>query len=249
VIYGLYLSAAGALAEESRHAVISNNIANVSTPGFKADLAVFRERDPESVEGGFAGYATPMDALGGGLFVGDTLTRHAQGSVEVTEGEFDLAVTGKGYFPVTDGERTSYTRAGAFTRDKEGRLVMPDGEHFLADASGKAVQLPLDAKVSIAPDGTVSVGGEAVGTIELVGFENESNLVKVGDNLYDASYAETRAASGTIRQGALEMATVSPAEEMANMILAMRGYQANMQMIKMQDQSLADLISVGRLNI
>jgi len=249
VIYGLYLNAAGALAERSRHEVIANNMANVSTPGFKADLAVFRERAAESAEAPFPAYATPLDAIGGGLFVHETHTRHVQGPIEATGCEFDLAISGPGYFPVTDGSRTLYTRAGAFTHDEEGRLVTPDGRHFLADVSGNALIIPAGGEVAVAGDGTVSVDGEPMAKISIFEFDDESLLLKAGTNLYDASGAPRRPGTGRIRQGALEASAVSAVEEMSNMIMAMRGYEANMQMIRMQDQTLADLMVLGRVNI
>ena len=249
MIYGLYSSAAGAIAESARHDVIANNIANISTPGFKADLAVFMERSPESVEGSLGAYATEADGMGGGLFVSDTYTRHLQGPIEVTDNEFDLAIDGKGYFAVTDGRDTLYTRAGAFSRDDQGRLVTPDGSHFLADASGRAITLPLSGEIKVARDGTISANGEPFGAVGIYGFRDERRLAKAGSNLYDASATARIEATGRIEQGALESSAVSPAEEMANMILAMRGYEANMKMIKMQDESLSDLMTVGTVNV
>lgn len=249
MIYGIYLNAAGALAESTRHAVISNNMANISTPGFKPELAVFRERAPEAIEAPFPFYATPMDALGGGLLVSGTYTQHIQGPIQVTDGEFDLAISGKGYFAVSDGTRTLYTRAGGFMHDSEGRLVMPDGRHYLADVSGKALVIPTGGEVQIADDGTVSIGGDAVAKVSIFEFDDESLLTKEGANLYDASAASARPGAGRIRQGAIETSAVSAVKEMANMLMAMRAYEANMQMIKMQDQTLADLMTVGRVNI
>lgn len=249
LIYGLYLSAAGALAEDARQNVISSNLANINTPAFKADLAVFRERAPESIEDGLSSYATLMDALGGGLFVSSVFTRHVQGPIQVTDGEFDFAIAGKGYFAVTDGSQTLYTRAGGFVRDARGRLATPDGKYFLADASGKPVTVPTSAEVIIAADGTMNIDGESAGRLRIFEFADESALSKAGANVYDARGQEPLPGTGRIRQGALETSAVSPAAELAAMILAQRGYDANMQMIRLQDQSLADLISIGRVSM
>ncbi len=249
MIYGLYLNAAGALAESSRHDVISNNMANVSTPGFRASLAVFQERGAESVESPLPAFATPLDAIGGAMSISGTYTKHVQGPINVTGSKFDLAIVGDGYFPVTDGRQVLYTRAGAFTHDSQGRLVMPDGRHYLSDGAGRPIVIPSGVEVSIAADGTVSVAGEAAERINIVGFEREDLLARQGANLYDASGARARDATGQIRQGALEASGVSPVEEMAAMLMAARGYEANMQMITMQDQTLASLMTVGRVNI
>lgn len=249
MIQGLYSSAAGALAESSRHAVISNNLANVSTPGFKADLALFRARDPESVEGPFPAYATPMDVIAGGVFIAETRTRHGQGPVRVTDNPFDLAIDGRGYFAVTDGTNTYYTRAGAFTRDSLGRLAMPNGRYYLADASGRELRVPTHADIQVTRDGTVNVDGSPIAKIVLYDFDDVSLLSKAGSNLYDGAGASAFPAFGRVKQGALETSAVSPVAEMANMIMASRSYEANMQMIKMQDQTLADLVTVGTVNV
>ena len=104
-------------------------------------------------------------------------------------------------------------------------------------------------EVAVAADGTVSVDGESVAKISIFEFDDESRLLKAGTNLYDASGAAPRPGTGRIRQRALEASAVSAVEEMSSMIMAMRGYEANMQMIRMQDQTLADLMVLGRVNI
>ncbi len=233
--------------ESARHSVIANNLANVNTTGFRKDLAVVEARNAEAVEDGLFAYATPMDAMGGGALVSETYTNTMQGPIHVTNNPFDFAIEGKGFFPVTDGAGVSYTRAGTFVRDKEGRLAMPDGIHFLASASGNPVTVPLEGELSVAGDGTIAADGSAVGKIDVVAFANERALRKIGANLY-ASTGETPAVyAGRIEQGALEMSSVSPAEELSKMILASRGYEMNMQFIRMQDQTLADLVTLARM--
>lgn len=250
MIYGLYLSAAGALMESARLSVIANNLANVNTNGFRDDLAVIRARDAEAREDGPSAYATAMDALGGGALVSETATNHMQGPIHVTDRMFDLAIQGDGFFKVTDGQKTSYTRDGAFSRDSEGRLVMQDGRHMLSEASGRPVQLPREGEVTIARDGTVTADGVAVAKIEMFRFADARQARKVGSNLYEsAGAAPALTAEGQIEQGALEASSVTPAAEMVRMILAGRGYEMNMQMIRMQDQTLGDLITLGRLSI
>jgi flagellar basal body rod protein FlgG len=248
VINGLYLSAAGALMESARHSVISNNIANINTVGFRDDLVVVRARDAQALEDASAGaYATPMDALGGGLLLSETYTRPVQGPINITDNPLDFAIDGEGYFAVTDGEQVFYTRAGEFNRDATGRLATPDGRYFLADDSGRPLLMPLEGKLAVANDGTVTVNGATAGKIDVFRFADERSLAKMGANLYRASgVTPSTAGTGQIKQGALEMSTVSPAAELANMILAQRGYELNMQLIRMQDQSLGDLIALGR---
>jgi flagellar basal-body rod protein FlgF len=249
VIYGLYLSAAGALCESARSDVIANNVANINTAGFKDDLAVIRARSAQAVEKPLPAFATPLDAMGGGALVSETRTRQVQGPLEVTNKPFDLAIDGPGFFQVSDGTSDYYTRTGSFTRDTAGRLVMQDGKTFLTDR-GRAIVLPADGDVTVAEDGTISVDGSATGRIELAAFAQPQLLSKVGDNLY-VNRGATAAAEGAgrIKQGAIEASNVSPAAELAKMITAQRGYDMNIQLLKLQDQSLSDLISIGRVNI
>ncbi len=249
MLYGLYISAAGALAESARNDVIANNIANVNTPGFKDDLAVFRARSAEAVEGDLAAYATPLDAAGGGVLVNRTWTRHVQGAVETTSQPFDLAIVGDGFFQVSDGQSSYLTRAGAFRRDDGGRLVSADGATFLADASGRPVIVPPSDDVSISHDGLITADGAPVGRIDLVTVPDKAALRKAGASLYLNAGPAAVPVPGRIQQGALEGSTVSPAWEMSQMISASRAYEANMQLIRMQDQALGDLISIGRVSI
>lgn len=250
MLYGLYVSAAGAVIEDARHDVATNNIANINTPGFRRELALIRAREAEAIEGAVPSFATPLDAAGGGVLISETHTRHAQAPINVTDNPFDLAIDGEGFFEVTDGTNSYFTRAGAFRRDTTGRLAMPDGVHFLADPSGKPLAVPLEGDIAISHDGQMSVDSSPVGRIELKSFSNPNTLVKVGGNRFEnRSGSVALAGGGRIKQGALEVSGASPSVELVDSITAMRGYEANMQMIKMQDQTLGDLISLGRVQI
>lgn len=249
MIYGLYLSAAGAMVESAKHEVIANNLANVNTTGFRQDLAVISARQAEARENPFPAYATPQDNLGGGVLVSETVTRHEQGPLQVTNNPFDLAISGEGFFAVSGGDGAFYTRAGSFTRDTSGRLAMPDGKHFLADRAGRPVLLPTEAAdITVSRDGSITADGAPAGKIDTFAFADTANLSKAGANLFANRGAEpTLAWGGQIVQGATEGSGISPTSELSRMIVAMRSYEANMQMIKMQDQSLSDLISIGRV--
>jgi flagellar basal body rod protein FlgG len=249
VIYGLYLSASGALMESARQSVIANNLANVNTTGFRDDLALIQARNAEVNEKGQTAYATPMDAMGGGALLSETYTRTIQGPIQVTDNPFDMAISGPGFFAVSDGTEVEYTRAGAFVRDQEGRLLMPDGTHYLCDQTGNPLIVPTIGKIAVAKDGTISVDGSAIGAISIYKPANPDDFAKTGANLYtNKGPAVSTSGAGQIQQGALEMSTVSPWAEMTKSILAQRSYEMNMQFIKMEDQTLADLISIGRLS-
>jgi flagellar basal body rod protein FlgG len=250
VLYGLYLSATGALAEDAKSAVIANNLANVNTTAFKNDLAVVRARLAEAEEKGFGALTTPLDAVGGGAIVCETRTRFVQGPMTETKRPLDLAIYGDGFFQVTDGSHDYYTRAGSFVRDAAGRIATADGKGFLADRTGRPVTVPVDGDLSISRDGTIGIGDVTVGKIDLVNFSDLKALEKVGANLYANRGASAMTNGvGEIKQGMLEASNVSPVDALSRMIAASRGYEMNMQLIRMQDQTLGELVSIGRITI
>jgi len=240
----------GAIAEDAKSAVAANNIANVNTTGFKSDLAVVRARLAEAEEKGLGALATPLDAIGGGAIVAETRTSFAQGPMTQTNKPLDLAIYGDGFFHVTDGSNEYYTRAGSFVRDGAGRIATGDGKAFLCDHSGRPITVPVDGELTISGDGTISVGDATVGKIDLVNFSNLKALEKVGANLYANRGASVEAnGTGQIKQGMLEASNISPVDWLAKMIAASRGYEMNMQLIRMQDQTLSELVGIGRITI
>jgi flagellar hook-basal body protein len=117
MIDGIYISAAGALMQQTRHDITANNVANVNTVGFKKQIALLESRPPEAI---IQGLRTGEWSAGGGLFVDQTVTDFTDGALEHTGNDLDLAINGKGFFAVSDGKNTLYTRAGNFTIDDEG---------------------------------------------------------------------------------------------------------------------------------
>jgi flagellar basal-body rod protein FlgG len=234
--------------------VISNNLANVNTAGFKKSRAEFQDLLYETIRP--AGTPSSQDSevpagiqLGHGTRPSTVLKIFSQGNMENTQNELDLAIEGDGFFQIAlpNGE-TAFTRDGAFKLDSDGRMVNSDG--FALEPE---ITIPSDAlSISVGLDGTVSVlqAGETtsseIGTIELARFINPAGLISMGKNLFMTSEASgdemTGTAGedglGTLAQGFLEMSNVSVVDEMVNMITAQRAYESNSKAIQAADEML-----------
>ena len=254
MIRSLWTSATGMQAQALNLDVISNNLANVNTSGFKKSRAEFQDLLYETIKP--AGTPSSQDTqvptgiqLGHGTRPSTVLKIFSQGNMENTQNELDLAIEGDGFFQITlpNGE-TAYTRDGAFKLDRDGRIVNSDG--FALEPE---ISIPSDAlSISVGLDGTVSVlqAGESipseVGTIELARFVNPAGLISMGKNLFITSEASgdemTGTAGedglGTLAQGFLEMSNVSVVDEMVNMITAQRAYESNSKAIQAADDML-----------
>ncbi|HDM10485.1 MAG: flagellar basal-body rod protein FlgG [Deltaproteobacteria bacterium] len=258
----LWIAASGMEAQELNIDVISNNLANVNTSGFKRSRADFQDLLYETLRlpgaASAAGTRVPTGIqLGHGTRPVAIQKIFLQGDYQHTQNELDMAIEGDGFFQVLqpNGE-VAYTRAGAFKLDSEGRIVTSDG--FPVEPE---ISIPNDTtKISIGTDGTVSVlqAGEIesteVGTIELARFINPAGLKSIGRNLYLPTSASGDAVVGTagedgfgtIAQGYLEMSNVSVVEEMVNMIIAQRAYEINSKAIQTADEMLQMANNVKR---
>jgi len=255
MIRSLWSAASGMKAQQTNLDVISNNLANVNTSGFKKQRADFEDllyqidREPGAPVD--TGSVIPNGIqVGLGSKVTGTSRVMGQGTVDVTNGDTDMMIKGDGYFQVVmpDGD-LAYTRNGVFTIDGDGQLVTENGYLF-----EPAINIPDDAtEISINDTGVVSVkeGNDTemreVGEIELARFVNPGGLLAMGNTLFqetDASGAPIVAAPGedgmgSIVQGALERSNVQVVEEMVGMITAQRAYEASSKAVQTADDLLA----------
>lgn len=239
--------------------VIGNNIANVNTYGYKKGRATFADMVSQNIQGakandGVIGGVNPKQVgLGSQLSTIDNI--HTQGSIQNTNRPLDMAISGDGYFTVTDGINDFYTRAGNFYLDETGQLVNSDGLMVQPN-----VNIPVDAQsFSIDPSGVVSFVDNAgtlqnAGQLEITTFSNPGGLEKKGGNLFSetqnsgAPNAVTAGTggSGKLVVGALEMSNVDLSEEFTEMITAQRGFQANTRIITTSDEILQELVNLKR---
>jgi len=246
VIYGLYLSAAGMQTQNYRLDVIANNMANATTTAFKRDVAVFQARPPESETAprGLAYRHPVLDRLGGGTFAAPTATEFLPGEMEITSRDLDLYLKDPGFLAVRDADgQVRYTRDGRLTVAETGQLALLDGPLVL-DASGQPIQLDPSLPVAISADGSISQGSGVVAQLQATLFQDMRSLRKVGDNLYEAGAdAARQERPAHVVSGALERSTVEPVTELVAMMEAQRAYEANAQLIRIQDQTLGRVIN------
>ena len=254
-------AATGMAAQQTTMNVISNNLANVNTAGFKRgrvefqDL-VYRQRRVAG-ESTAEGVASPVGfEMGLGTRAAATHKIFLAGELQHTENPMDVAIDGAGFFEVRlpDG-RAAYTRDGSFKVDPQGRLVTSEGHPLSPD-----ITVPANvSNVTIGQDGTVSAtvknsGTRSLGQIQLVSFINPAGLESTGHNLLVVTEASGHAAPGTpgseglgtLSQGYLEASNVSVVEEMVKMIMAQRAYEVNGKAIQMSDEMLAMIAQMHR---
>jgi len=239
------------MAQQLRTEVISNNLANVNTTGFKRSRAHFEDLLYQTVQGTAVVGApdagtTPAIQVGRGVRLSAVQRLHAQGPLEATSRPLDLAIEGEGFFQVQmpDGG-VSYTRDGSFTVSDEGMLTTQGGYTVMP-----GIRVPDDASgLTISRTGIVSAdmgGGRSteLGRLELARFTNPTGLIAVGENLYTETPASGQAilgypqedGMGRLLQGHLEASNVEIVQEMVDMITSLRAYEINSKAIKNAEQ-------------
>lgn len=257
MIRSLSIAKTGLDAQQTQLDVISNNLANVGTTGFKRSRAVFEDLMYQNMRqvGGQTSDQTRLPSglqIGTGVRIVATERIHTQGTPTKTDNSKDVAINGEGFFQVLMPDGTiSYTRDGSFQTDANGQLVTASG--FPVQP---AITLPGGTlSMTIGRDGTVSVtqagstGNVQVGQLQLATFLNPTGLQSSGENLYvetDSSGGPNQTApgqngAGLLNQGYVEASNVNVVEELVNMIQAQRSYEINSKAVQTSDQMLARL--------
>ena len=240
--------------------VVTNNMANADTIGFKKidvtsqsfDRQLAVKIDDETIG------LNLKQGIGGvnlGVKIGETFYDMSQGNFRQTEDQYNFALSGNGFFTIstTDKsgtEHTRYTRDGDFTVTKDGFLVTKDGDYVLAEG-GNRIQIP-DAnlvKISVNQLGEIYSENNYVATLQLVDFESYEALSSYGENMYEAvDGAVLTDADATVQQGYLEMSNVNMVTEMVDMIAITRAYETNQKMIQTIDKALDKAVNeIGRV--
>lgn len=250
----LWIAKTGLDGQQTRMSVISNNLANVSTTGFKRSRGVFADLLYQTVRqpGAQSSENTQLPSglmLGTGVRTVATEKIHTQGNVVQTENSLDVAISGRGFFQILRPDGTvAYTRDGSFQKDANGILTTPSGFTLQPSITVPANTLSL----TIGSDGTVSalVAGNTspstIGTVQLADFVNPTGLQPIGDNLFLETASSGTASTGTpgqtglglLIQGSLESSNVNVVEELVNMIETQRAYEMNSKAIATTDQML-----------
>lgn len=244
--YGLYLSAAGAAAQGQKVEVLSHNLANVDTVGFKRELALLEARESEAIERGLSARGSrSLNDVGGGTGQNETATDFHVGTLRSTGIQTDMALeTANAFFVVQRGKEQLLTRAGNFQLDSSGRLQTREGDPVLA-SDGAPIQLDATLPWELLKGGVISQAGDAR-ELALRKAASLTDLVKAGHNYFTApegSSAPLPAEERAVRRGYLEMSGVNPMQEMVDLISAQRGYETNTRMIQNHDSMTSSLIS------
>jgi flagellar basal-body rod protein FlgG len=260
-IRALYTAASGMNAQQANIDNVAHNLANVNTTGFKKSRVEFEDLVYQQLKA--AGSPGSESEAPVGLETGlgsravATARNFSTGNLRATQAPLDLAIEGQGFFQVTlPGGETGYTRAGALHLNGQGQIVTAEGYQV-----EPALTVPANAiSIAISRDGVVSAslpGQQApqqVGTIEIAQFQNPAGLTPRGGNLFTATTASGDPTTGvpgtdglgTVLQGFLEDSNVSVVEEMVNMILGQRAYEANSKVIRAADEMLQQVNQLPR---
>lgn len=242
--YGMYLAAAGADVQSERLKIISHNLANVDTPGFKREFAVLKAVPAESIEEGTTVEGTgEIDDLGGGVELVESVTDFSEGPLRRTGIPTDMAISGEGFFLVEREGQQFLTRAGGFSVSSTGQLQTDQG-HAVLSTGGAPVVLDPNSEWRLRPDGRISQAGTEY-SLAIVRPPSLGDLVKAGQNLFAplGEVAPVPVNERRVLGGFLEQSTVKPAMEMMELIETTRAYEINVSMIQNQDQMIANLLS------
>lgn len=257
MIRSLWIAKTGLDAQQTQLDITSNNLANVSTTGFKRSRAVFEDLMYQTLRQPGAKSSQQTDIpeglqIGTGVRPISSVRVHTQGNLQQTGNQFDVAINGQGFLQVQMPDGTNaFTRDGSLHIDAQGQLVTSNGF-----AISPAVTIPANAQsVTIAQDGTISatMQGSAipqqVGSLQLANFINAAGLQSIGQNLYVETAASGTPSNGTpgtnglglLSQGYVETSNVNVVEELVNMIQTQRAYEINSKAITTSDQILQRL--------
>ena len=261
MVRGLYTAWTGMINEQKRLDVISNNMANADTTGYKKQGVTSQSFDDELAVRIHDNnqYNMSRKRIGNmkpGVKIGETYHDFSQGSLRETGNTYDLALSGDGFFTIQTTNKqgvtsTKYTRDGSFTVTTEGYLVTKDGDYVL-DTNGRRIQIPgaqTASSVAFDANGNVIVNGQQVATLGIASFANPQALLLYGENMYEATEAAgLQASTATVNQGFLEMSNTNVIEEMVDMITITRAYEAGQKMIQTVDGSLDKAVNeIGRV--
>lgn len=248
MLKGLYIAHTGLVNEQKRMDILTNNLANAATVGYKREGSTSQSFDnilTVKIKDASVGEMN-VQRLGvnnPGVKIGENYTDHSQGSLRITDNTYDCALTGPGFFAIEftnkAGETsTKYSRAGQFTLNKQGFLVTQEGDYVL-DVNNRRIQLDTTKTSAIAPNGQISQEGVDVAKIQVTDFADYNYLEKYGETYFrPIEGATTIPSSSEIMSGYLEQSNVQTVMEMVNLISITRAYESNQKIIQTYDESL-----------
>lgn len=256
MVKGLYTAYTGMVNSQHRLDVVSNNLANAATTGYKKEGCTTRSFDEVmgvKIKDMTVGHMNqPIGNMSLGAKIGETYRNWEQGSFIPTDNTYDFALSGKGFFEISFTNKfgetsTMYTRDGSFQMNSEGYLVTKDGDFVLGENG--PIQLPVTIdKLSVEPTGEIYADGVYVDTFAMTDFEDYDYLEMYGENLFVAvDGATTMEPEATVNQGYLEGANVNVVSEMVEMITIAREYESGQKVINAMDSMLGRMVNISEL--
>jgi len=250
MIRGLYTAISGLITQEAKMDVITNNMANVNTVGFKGDELKIKKFEDVLLQSydrinGKQTQKTTIGSISLGSRIDETTTSFEQGAMQDTGKKTDFALDGSGFFTVLKDNGTStqkyYTRDGHFNVNSKGNLVTYTGDSVL-DSSGNTINVGSN-KFSSDENGNITIvnSGNSV-KLGVVDFNTTKNLIKVGDNLYTTSEV-SKASNAVVRQNSLEKSNVNVIGQMVEMMNTMRTFETNQKIVQALDQTLGKAVN------
>lgn len=257
MVKGLYTSFTGMINEQRRVDVLANNLANASTTGFKAEgstsesfkeVLAYKIKDTSE-----ASLAKKLGSMSPGVKIGETYTDWGEGSFHTTDNDYDMCISGKGFFTIEfknkAGETsTMYTRDGGFKISPNNELVNSNGDNVL-DINGKHIKLNPLQQMVMDTNGVIYQDGTEVAQLKITDFDDYDYLSKYGETYYEAvEGAKEVEPVALVYNGMLESSNVQVAKEMVNLINYQRAYETNQKMIQAHDETLQVAVNdVGKI--
>lgn len=264
MVKGLYTAYTGMVNEQKRLDILTNNLANADTNGYKkegttsqtfADELAIKIKDSSDYD-----ISKRLGGISLGVHLGEVYTDFSAGSYKVTDGETDFAIDGNGFFAISFTDKAGntsvkYTRDGAFTVNRQGYLVTKDGDYVLNQAGAMAgnanayIQVNPLLDIAVDESGQIYQDGQLVAQIGVVDFADYNYISKYGENMYDlVEGGQIVASDARVDQGCIEASNVNVVTEMVKMITISRAYQAGQKVINAEDSTLDKAVNqVGKV--
>ncbi|MDD3223473.1 MAG: flagellar hook-basal body complex protein [Clostridium sp.] len=247
MIRSIYSAVSGMLVQQNKENVISNNIANINTYGFKQDnleAKTFRDVLMANNEG-----KNVLGEMSIGSAIDGTTTEFTQGNITTTNLSTDFAINGRGFFTVKNpsDNQNYYTRDGHFHVNSQGYLADENGDYVMGKNLSTGAEEPINVgsgQISSDGYGNLNINGSPAYSMNLVDFNDYNSLKKVGNNLYSGANP-IQNANVTVQEGSLEGSNVSSTDEAVDMMSTMRNFEANQKVVQSADQTIQEAIKVG----
>jgi len=256
MLRSMYASVSSMITLQARQGIITNNLANINTTGYKSQTLVAKSFDDmllhnkDDYKNGVSN-VNELGSLNFGVRIDETATSYKQGTLVSTENNTDFAIVGNGFFQVTDEQNnTYYTRDGSFKVNPQGYLVTNSGQYVMGinSQTGNSERIYVGSDlISISPDNSVMINGENRYKFNIVDFENYDNLTKYGNNLYKGE-GGFNSNNYSIKQKYLEGSNIDSINEMAMMMETVKEFEANQKVIQTIDSTLSQIANeIGRV--